>query len=538
MAQGRDVVRVACYRSRRGREIAARLASAEGADALIVAEADMIRTAAGASNQFHATGLTNEHGEQFDGAGALYQCGSRLCPSYLTVARKRMRKRVRAALARVMQTKTPGDLFRLVTLTMPTLPGVTLGESLAIQRDAWRHFSNKRMWWSKVCKAGVKGEEFTNGDPEKLEREGREWDFELDGFHPHIHILTLSSWIEWVKLGEEWTASLKHAAAKHGVVMEFKTSHGRAIVDVRLVTDKKKKKGRSISIDGAVEEVCKYITKSESWLSLPDDQLVEAARALRGRRMVELLGACRESHAEAATDGEPEAAREGAHAYLDTQNTSDRQHGDVKARGEPLNAKRARSESLRKVGARMIEQGQRDLWLEMLAAHAAEVQEFRKAALSVRFPLAVFSTLDGGKWYGSLVNPANKFEPIKMGEDAKTWEPSAAFDPVAAFGRKLAARDYQTDNAEEIAAGVEQQNAEWSELVANADKSEFTWRAWVCESAAWARFVNLEDERDKGKRPFEDERAEIEPSREDDKWMIPIRKMLWDVYKKTVKRTF
>jgi hypothetical protein len=75
-------------------------------------------------------------------------------------------------------------------------------------------------------------------------------------------------------------------------------------------------------------------------------------------------------------------------------------------------------------------------------------------------------------------------------------------------------------------------------LVANADKSEFTWRTWVCESAAWSRFVNLEDECDKGKRPFEDERAEIEPSREDDKWMIPVRRMLWDRYKKTVKRVF
>jgi hypothetical protein len=519
--QARDVIGVACYRSRRGHEVAARLGSAEGADALIIAEADMMRAAAGVSNHYHATDLTNEHGELFDGAGALYQCGSRLCPSYLTVARKRMRKRTRAALVRVMQTKAKSDLLRLVTLTMPTLAGATLGESLSVQRDAWRHFSNKREWWAKTCKAGVKGEEFTNGDEKRLKREGREWDFQTDGFHPHIHIIALSGWIEWKRLGEEWTASLKHAARKHKLEMEFKTAHGRAVVDVRLVTDHRRKGRGTISREGAVEEVCKYITKCESWLALPDDQLVEAARALRGRRMVELLGACRKSPEEAATDGEPgeaTAAREGAHAYLDTQNTSDRQHGETKARGEPLNAKRARSEPLRKVGARMIEQGQRDLWLEMLAVHVGEVQEFRKAALSMRFPLAVFSTLDGQKWYGSLANPAS------------------AFEPVAAFGQRLAARDYQTDHAEEIAAGAAQQNAEWSELVANADKSEFTWRAWVCESAAWSRFVNLEDERDKGKRPFEEDR--IDANREDDKWMIPIRKMLWDKYRATVKRTF
>ncbi len=55
----RDVVGVACHRSRRGHEIAARLGSAEGADAFIMAEADMIRAAAGAGNQFHATNLSN-----------------------------------------------------------------------------------------------------------------------------------------------------------------------------------------------------------------------------------------------------------------------------------------------------------------------------------------------------------------------------------------------------------------------------------------------------------------------------------------------
>jgi hypothetical protein len=58
----------------------------------------------------------------------------------------------------------------------------------------------------------------------------------------------------------------------------------------------------------------------------------------------------------------------------------------------------------------------------------------------------------------------------------------------------------------------------------------------VCKWAAWERFVNLEEESDNGKRPFEDER--IDANREDDKWKMPIRNMLRDRFNRTVKRTF
>jgi hypothetical protein len=46
----------------------------------------------------------------------------------------------------------------------------------------------------------------------------------------------------------------------------------------------------------------------------------------------------------------------------------------------------------------------------------------------------------------------------------------------------------------------------------------------------------MEEESDKKKRPFEDELIDV--SREDDRWKMPIRKMLWDIYKKSVKRIF
>jgi microcompartment protein CcmL/EutN len=81
---------------------------------------------------------------------------------------------------------------------------------------------------------------------------------------------------------------------------------------VRLVTNQKIKGKRTISIDGAVEEVSKYITKSESWLKVSDAQLVEVASVPRWFRAVELLGDCREKRTEQqkALDKAQRAARE------------------------------------------------------------------------------------------------------------------------------------------------------------------------------------------------------------------------------------
>jgi hypothetical protein len=402
----------------------------------------------------------------------------------MKASRRRARKQTRAALARV--SPVGNERWRLLGLTGPTPVGIGLKLTKKLYNVAWS-LMRKGRWWKEESKirAGIKGEEFTLGDERcdehrrlkkhKKSKECRgceacnsfEWSFERDGYHVHFHVLVLSEWVVWEDLGREWTACLKRAAKKLGILLEINTSHGRAVVDVRLVTNRKTKARGAIHIDDAIEEVCKYITKPESWLKIPAEQLCEVARELRGRRMIEPLGelsqrkgsergrrrktpAERAAEAEVARraeleraavvraealsllewiDSDPRSGRpvvsldwramvsreavERAQTYLDTQNTID---GGGEAapglRGRVI-AERARRKPLRLLGAEMIARGEREKWLMLLRAYVAGVQEFRRSALARRFLYAEFSALDGQRWYGLRANPASSFAMAK-----------------------------------------------------------------------------------------------------------------------------
>jgi hypothetical protein len=454
----RDVIGVACYRSTQGQRIAARLAEAARAcgDVACEAEAALIQRAADVRNCWHGGDLHNDAGELFQGAGVNWSSGSRLCPSYMKSVRARGRVRVRQAIDSI---KPKGEeRWRLVTVTMPTLRGCGLEQSMRVFSRAWSRF-RKRAWFKGRVRAGIKGEEFTTGDAKRLQREGREWQPESDGFHVHAHILVLSGWIEWERLGSEWTSCLEQAAKREGVELIVSTSHGRAVVDVRLVVNRKENKARGvISEAGAVEEVCKYITKADSWLKLPDAALCEAVKVLRGRRMVELLGELnrrqgsqcgRISAAERAAQAENDARRKfrereaaslatwldndprekdadaalcleatpesesedwwkertacAGFTYLDNQKTID----GLKAVRDVQIRRRRRRKSLRERGIEMIKAGRREDWLQELDAHILEVQKYRKSQLSWRYPHATFRTLGGEVWYGLRANPAS-----------------------------------------------------------------------------------------------------------------------------------
>ncbi len=485
----RDVVSLACYRSTRGAQIASRIDGAANLDyAQALAVADKLRRCADLENVWHGDGLHNSDGEAYEGVGSLWSCNERLCPSCLASRSRKSRARARAAVSRAVPSG--GYLWRFITLTMPTLPGVSLPVAMSVIARSWRLFNGKRgasyKWWSESVRAGVKGVEFTLGDAKRLQREGREWTPELDGYHVHVHLLVLSKWIEWLRLREEWTACLKVSLCEHGIEQGIGTKDGLAVCDVRLVVNKKQGSKRGIITgEGAINEVAKYVTKSESWLKVPDAQLIEIASIERWPRMFELLGECREqrtpaqiadakalrlyreraaqwrahlaerrasislderlealeSGAEIKTekrwtveDGElvefdaevindvklykearwqlrrmweldppTRAAVEARTAYLDTQNLS----ALPKARDGTIFRRKRRAKSLRERGQELIEQGEREKWRQELAAHVAEVQEYRRAQQTWRYPYAEFSDLSGGRWYGLRANPAS-----------------------------------------------------------------------------------------------------------------------------------
>ncbi len=169
-----DVVSRACYRARRGAEVANRLELAAVALGNMVAqtEADLMRRCAQVENLWTASDLQSIDGELYEGHGTLWSCNGRLCPSCMAARRRRSRAHVREGCARVKPQAN--NHWRLVTLTAPTFAGLSLLQVRAVFNRAWS-LLRKRDWWRKIVRAGVKGEEFTLGDMRRLEREGREW---------------------------------------------------------------------------------------------------------------------------------------------------------------------------------------------------------------------------------------------------------------------------------------------------------------------------------------------------------------------------
>lgn len=380
----RDVVDAALYRRRLASEIAGQLEASALAvgDVEALAVADMLKEAGRLENIYHGEDAHNADGELYDPYGSLVHTSSRLDPAYMAMSSRRARRGVTAALERVKPQS--GERLRFLTLTMPATSADF--EQTVELLDAALVLLKKRKWFREVVRGAAFGVEFTLGEA------GAHW-------HVHCHVLAWSKWLKWSELGEQWTDCLKSAAAKLGRTLTFPTSHGRAVVDVRLVTAKRGGKG-TISLSDAVAEACKYIVKGSDFASVPASELCKVEKTLFRRRMVETFGECNSRKGKASEAGD---------TYLDTQNIIDGSPVEVESTGEDkaegaeagTSPRPTRRRPLREVGAEMIREGRRDEWLEMLSEVYRQRREFRRAQLARRFPWATFRTLGGDVWRGA-----------------------------------------------------------------------------------------------------------------------------------------
>lgn len=461
------MIALACYRSTRGSQIAHRIEGIADPETSprALAVADKLFYCSRSENQWHAEDLHSKtDGDMFEGAGTLWACNERLCPSCLATRARRARGIVRAAVKR--PTVREGQRWRFITLTMPTRPAAesSLLTTLHVIARAWRLMS-KRDWWRETVQAGIKGVEFTLGSQKRLAEEKREWSAEIDGYNVHLHLLVLSGWVHWQRLRQEWSDCLRATWAELGIEQGINTRDGLAVCDVRLVVSRKKRGSRHgmISGEGAINEVAKYITKCESWNAIPGDQLIEVASIERWPRMFEVLGACRA--APVTRPVRPEAIA--ADVEGDVVNSEQGipgfelwQHGTTiedrlaalqddgvngssvaaelwqTARAElgiffsiqpetlakifhstayldtpnvsggnspragPLITPKPRSRALREVGAKLIAAGARKMWKQCLACLVHNRRSFRRSWQIRTFPFAVFHDLQGRSWYG------------------------------------------------------------------------------------------------------------------------------------------
>jgi hypothetical protein len=253
---------------------------------------------------------------------------------------------------------------------------------------AWKRFSaletrkdKKPTWFQNIIRGGFKNCEFTYTENEI--------------YHYHLHtLLVAKSRIgrdNFIEIRQQWTKALIFAFAKFGIELKINSKDGLANVFVE------KKKFNSRNREKTINELCKYVTKNESWREIPIDQLETIVAVPRFWRMFESFGVCRQTArkmnektlttpANADYESVNQSANLNDDAYLDTNNLINRRTDELLKKGL-----RVRRVSWR-IRAKEI-----PLWqyrLE-LADEIEEVQRFRKFQLQRKFEFATFQTLAG-----------------------------------------------------------------------------------------------------------------------------------------------
>jgi hypothetical protein len=366
----------AVYLMQNGRTLANRYQESAmlNLDARAVAKSDLLTETYRARNIFHATDLHNgTTGELFDGYGVLVQLvSSRMSPAYLSAQGRRARKRIRE---KINGTKLlVGERYRFLTLTMPYLE-TDVATVLKIKDRATTLFKKRKLWTVNVRAAFI-AEEMTVGESSTIL---------YMHYNAHSHALLVSKYIQQWEVADVWTDCVENACSEYGVEFLMRNLvSNRLTVDIKDVETHGKKKGKTL--DESVDELCKYVVKGSDFHKVPVEKLVEIEDALFKRQMIKSYGDFNSQKGKEKS----ETVNEGT--SLDTKYIT-----DGAAQFKP---KQPRTPSLIEVGVRMILEGKRDDWLEMLGVVAEHRREFRVDYLAHKMPFATFRTLDGKRWFG------------------------------------------------------------------------------------------------------------------------------------------
>jgi hypothetical protein len=355
---------------------------------LMMAQAERIKRCCSDDNLFVGEDFHTSDGELFEGKGSLWACNSRLCPNCVGKLSKRNRRIIRYVIEN--QKLLVGENWYAVNFTLPNLnlKDVELPLIAEIMQAAWKRFSaletranKKPTWFQNIIRGGFKNCEFTYTENEI--------------YHYHLHtLLVAKSRIgrdNFIEIRRHWTKALIFAFDKFGIELKINSKDGLANVFVE------KRKFNSRNREKTINELCKYVTKNESWREIPIDQLETVVAVPRFWRMFESFGVCRqtarkmnEKTVKTPANADYESANQSANlnddAYLDTNELINRRENELLKEG-----KRSRRVSWR------IRVKEIPLWQYKmeLADEIEEVQRFRKFQLQRRFEFATFQTLGG-----------------------------------------------------------------------------------------------------------------------------------------------
>ncbi len=169
-------------------------------------------------------------------------CRSRLCP---VCGRKRSMNVYFKIVAMVKKMKNP----KFITLTL-TSSSDPLDEQIQRLNKCFATLRRRR-WWKGQVAGGVFTHEQT-------------FNFQRDQFHPHIHMIVDTPYLDDAHLAEKW----------------LEITGDSYVVDVREY-----KRPAAYS-----EILSAYISKTNDCLNVPDDRFIQWAREVHGLRLVNTFG--------------------------------------------------------------------------------------------------------------------------------------------------------------------------------------------------------------------------------------------------------
>jgi hypothetical protein len=364
------------------------------------------------TNHYLATNLFDKNGECFDGYGSFWGCNSKFCQpcqkraasgnqksARQAIENTRMRKHVKHFCWAKNKQITERERLRTIVLTMPKIKAACL-LSLEILQRAWS-LLRKRDLWRDYVTACVKSHEFTV----RVD----------DSYHAHSHLIVGGFFIPEHLLKAEWKYCVEKAFIEFGfdyaVLTEHLVDSDKLNVQIKLVH----------SLDKALKEVCKYMTKNESWSQIPAVHLLELANVKRFPRMFDMGGRFRDTAKRFNKRAALIKARRKAKAdeakcdqyYVQTNGIID---GEQKQIIQPT---RKRKKNWRdRVGFLGSE-----VYLLLLDKEISKTVEVRKAFLAKKYPLSSFSDQTDFVWHTADI----EFVEELSKERVKDWENSPEY---------------------------------------------------------------------------------------------------------------
>ena len=283
-------------------------------------------------------------GELFSGSGHYWSCGSKLCSHCVAKQSRRARSKFRKAIDK--QKLFVGEDLYFVTLTQVN-PDLSILQTRELINRAWSLF-RKRRYIRRIIAGYGKAEEFT---------------VTKNGIHYHLHAIVRSRFIRYRLFRQIWTECVQTAFMEKGLPLQISNADGLLSCKISKIHN----------VEKALKEVCKYITKSDSWRKIRQSDLLDIVRCERFPRMFELGGSFAAEHADVlegeTTDGD-------TRHILDTEVLSD-------ARRQPTAA-----------GWRNdVSQMSFWQWEINLQTEIEQCKRVRKAELRRKYPFATFRTL-------------------------------------------------------------------------------------------------------------------------------------------------